>query len=127
MLCSPFQAITGAAIAGGYIRYTRRMLVCPVRECHLALAHEQPRLGCARQGGFDAHGGDVGMHAVDAAARRYPECEWIVANVDRSVPDAIGSCATGVSVTAPTNEDGLPRVLRGNGDVRAAMPGQEGL
>ncbi len=40
----------------------------------------------ARQIGFEAHGLDISIPAVDAAARRYPECEWIVANADRFVP-----------------------------------------
>src|SRR3954449_2520287 len=40
----------------------------------------------ARQTGFDAHGVDISIPAIDAAARRYPECEWIVANADRIVP-----------------------------------------
>src|SRR5580698_7818261 len=31
----------------------------------------------ARQIGCDAHGIDISIPAVDAAARRYPECEWI--------------------------------------------------
>ena len=33
-----------------------------------------------RKTGFDAHGLDISIPAVDAAARRYPECQWIVAN-----------------------------------------------
>src|SRR5580658_3583147 len=36
----------------------------------------------ARQTGFDAHGVDLSTKAVDAAVRRYPGCEWIVANAD---------------------------------------------
>jgi 23S rRNA (guanine745-N1)-methyltransferase len=31
----------------------------------------------ARQIGFDAHGVDISIPAIDAAARRYPGCEWI--------------------------------------------------
>jgi SAM-dependent methyltransferase len=42
----------------------------------------------ARQSGIDAHGVDISVPAVDAAARRYPGCEWIVANADRFVPYA---------------------------------------
>src|SRR6266436_5841716 len=36
----------------------------------------------ARQTGFSAHGIDISVPAIEAAARRYPECEWIVANAD---------------------------------------------
>ena len=42
----------------------------------------------ARQTGFDAHGIDISIPAIDAAARRYPGCEWIVGNADRFVPYA---------------------------------------
>src|SRR2546421_11613375 len=34
----------------------------------------------ARETGFEAHGVDISVRAVDAAARRYPGCEWDVAN-----------------------------------------------
>src|SRR5262245_39977021 len=34
----------------------------------------------ARKTGFDACGVDISFRAVDAAARRYPGCQWIVAN-----------------------------------------------
>src|SRR3977135_1024375 len=37
----------------------------------------------ARQTGFDAHGVDISIPAVDAAARRYPQCEWTHANAAR--------------------------------------------
>src|SRR5690242_3746754 len=57
----------------------------------------------ARQAGFDAHGVDVSMQAIDAAARRYPECEWIVANADRSLPYASGSFSMVLSITARMN------------------------
>ena len=206
MPCSPFQAITGAAIAGGYIRYTRRMLVCPVRDCHLALAHEERRLVCprghsfdiarsgyinllqpqerrsrrpgdtadaiaarrrlhdrgvtepllqgiagmvaasprdivldagcgdgfylgnlARQTGFDAHGVDVSIQAIDAAARRYPECEWIVANADRSLPYASRSFSAVLSITARMNAGEFRRVLRDDGRLLVAIPGPEDL
>src|SRR6202795_3363156 len=36
----------------------------------------------ASQTGCDAHGVDISIPAVDAAARRYPECEWIVGKAD---------------------------------------------
>src|SRR3982750_4806984 len=35
------------------IRYTRRMLLCPVRDCHLALAREERRVVCAKGHSFD--------------------------------------------------------------------------
>src|SRR5690348_10117740 len=40
----------------------------------------------AAHAGFAGHGVDISVTAVDAAARRYPAAEWIVANADRFVP-----------------------------------------
>src|SRR5437763_3589235 len=57
----------------------------------------------ARQTGFSAHGIDISVRAVDAAARRYSECEWIVANADRFVPYADRSFSILMSITARTN------------------------
>src|SRR5580658_1695487 len=37
----------------------------------------------ARQAGFSGHGVDISVAAIEAAARRYPECQWVVANADR--------------------------------------------
>jgi SAM-dependent methyltransferase len=48
----------------------------------------------AGQTGFDAHGVDISTAAVDAAARRYRGCEWIVANADRFLPYADRSFST---------------------------------
>src|SRR6202051_3168018 len=175
-------------------RYTRRMLLCPVRRCHLALAREERRLVCPRghsfdiarsgyinllqpqerrsrhpgdtvaavagrrrlhdrgvtapllhaiaetiaaspgdvvldagcgdgfylgslaaQTGFDAHGVDISIPAVDAAARRYPNCEWIVANADRFLPYADRSFSRLLSITARMNTAEFRRVLRDDG------------
>ena len=35
------------------IRYTRRMLLCPVRKCRMALMREERRLRCERGHSFD--------------------------------------------------------------------------
>src|ERR1039457_7241660 len=188
------------------IRYTRRMLLCPVRGCHLALGREERRLLCprghsfdiarrgyvnlphpqerrskqpadraaavagrrrlhdrgvtepllraiaeivaaspadivldagcgdgfylgalARQTGFDAHGVDISIPAVDAAARRYPGCEWIVANADRFVPYADSSFSIVLSITARMNVAEFRRVLRDGGRLLVALPAPEDL
>ena len=189
-----------------HIRYTRRMLLCPVRDCHMPLAREQRRLLCprghsfdvarsgyinllqpqerrsknsgrhcrsrrgaaaiarsrrnrapaplhrrtsgpspqdivldagcgdgfylgslARQTGFDAHGVDISIPAVDAAARRYPECEWIVANADRFVPYADRSFSIVLSITARMNAGEFRRVLRDDGRLLVALPAPDDL
>jgi 23S rRNA (guanine745-N1)-methyltransferase len=182
-------------------RYTRRVLVCPVRDCHLRLVRYDQRMLCprghcfdiARSGyinllqpqerrarypgdtadavaarrrlydrgvmeairrsiaeamaaasndivldagcgdgfylgtlhrdiGFDAHGLDISIPAVDAAARRYPQCEWVVANADRAVPYADRSFTILLSITARMNPAEFRRVLRKSGRLLIAIP-----
>ncbi len=67
----------------------------------------------ARESGFDAHGIDISTPAVDAAARRYPECEWIAANADRFVPYADVSFSVILSITARMNAVEFRRVFAG--------------
>jgi 23S rRNA (guanine745-N1)-methyltransferase len=188
------------------ISYTRRMLLCPVRCCHMALVRQERRLACrrghsfdiarsgyinllqpqdrrskqpgdtpaavagrrrlhdrgvtrpllqaiaetipagpsevvldagcgdgfylgdlARQTGLDAHGVDISIPAVDAAARRYPGCEWIVANADRFVPYADRSFSIVLSITARMNAAEFRRVLRDDGHLLVAVPAPEDL
>jgi 23S rRNA (guanine745-N1)-methyltransferase len=188
------------------IGYTRRMLLCPVRGCHMALMREKRRLFCERghsfdvarsgyinllqpqdrrskqpgdtpaavagrrrlhdrgvtgpllqaiaetisagpsdvvldagcgdgfylgelagQTGLDGHGVDISIPAVDAAARRYPGCEWIVANADRFVPYADSSFTIVLSITARMNAAEFRRVLRDNGRLLVALPAPEDL
>lgn len=81
----------------------------------------------ARQAGIEAHGVDISIPAVEAAARRYPECEWIVANADRFVPYADGSFAVVLSITARMNAGEFRRVLRDDGRLLVAVPSPEDL
>jgi 23S rRNA (guanine745-N1)-methyltransferase len=81
----------------------------------------------ARLIGFSAHGLDISVPAVDAAARRYPDCEWIVANADRFVPCADRSFSIVLSITARMNADEFRRVLRDDGRLLVALPAPEDL
>jgi 23S rRNA (guanine745-N1)-methyltransferase len=81
----------------------------------------------AREFGFDAHGIDISIPAVDAAARSYPECEWIVANADRFVPYADQSFSLVLSITARMNADEFRRVLRPHGRLLVAVPSPDDL
>ena len=85
----------------------------------------------ARQIGFDAHGVDISIPAVDAAARRYPpgecRCEWIVANADRFLPYASGSFSIVLSITARMNTAEFRRVLRNDGRLLVALPAPDDL
>jgi 23S rRNA (guanine745-N1)-methyltransferase len=81
----------------------------------------------AQQFGFDAHGIDISIPAVDAAARRYPECEWIVANADRFLPYADASFSVVLSITARMNAAEFRRVLRESGKLLVALPAPDDL
>ena len=81
----------------------------------------------ARQTGFDAHGVDISTPAIDAAARRYPGCEWIVANADRFLPYTERSFSIVLSITARMNAGEFRRVLRDGGSLLLALPAPEDL
>src|SRR5205814_8207542 len=81
----------------------------------------------ARQTGFDAHGVDISISAINSAARRYPECEWIVANADRFVPYADRSFSIVLSITARMNTGEFRRILRDDGRLLIAIPAPEDL
>jgi 23S rRNA (guanine745-N1)-methyltransferase len=81
----------------------------------------------ALQAGFSGHGVDISVPAIDAAARRYPGCEWIVANADRFVPYADRSFSIVQSITARMNASEFRRVLREGGRLLVAIPAPEDL
>ncbi len=85
----------------------------------------------ARESGFSAHGVDISIPAVNAAARKYPPAngrfEWIVANADRFVPYAGRSFSMVMSITARMNAPEFRRVLRDDGRLLVAIPSPEDL
>jgi 23S rRNA (guanine745-N1)-methyltransferase len=76
---------------------------------------------------FDAHGVDISIPAIDAAARRYPQCEWVVANADRAIPYADQSFTVVMSITARMNAPEFRRILRPDGRLLVAIPAPEDL
>jgi 23S rRNA (guanine745-N1)-methyltransferase len=80
-----------------------------------------------RETHFDAHGIDISVPAVDAAARRYSECQWVVANADRIVPFADRSFSILLSITARMNAGEFRRVLRDGGRMVIALPAADDL
>jgi 23S rRNA (guanine745-N1)-methyltransferase len=81
----------------------------------------------ALQSGFDAHGIDISIPAIDAAARRYPQCQWVVANADRALPFADRSFNLGLSINGRMNAGEFRRVLRDNGRLLVAIPAPDDL
>lgn len=81
----------------------------------------------ASQTGADAHGVDISIPAVNAAARRFPECEWVVANADRFLPYADRSFSIVLSITGRMNAAEFRRVLRQDGRLLVAIPAPDDL
>src|SRR6185295_2388267 len=81
----------------------------------------------ARRIGFEAYGVDISIPAVKAAAKRYPEYQWIVANADRFIPYADRSFSIVWSITARMNAGEFRRVLRDDGRLLVAIPAAEDL
>lgn len=77
--------------------------------------------------GFAAHGVDISVAAIDAAARRYPGHQWIVANADRFIPYENGSFSIVLSITARMNPVEFRRVLRDDGQLLVAIPAPDDL
>ncbi len=77
--------------------------------------------------GFEAHGVDISVPAVDLAARRYPACEWVVANADRVLPYSDESFSKALSITGRMNAAELRRVLRDSGTLLVAVPAVDDL
>ena len=81
----------------------------------------------ANQVGFRGHGVDISIPSIDAAARRHPACEWIVANADRFIPYSDASFSIVMSITARMNTGEFRRVLRNDGRLLVAIPSPDDL
>jgi len=81
----------------------------------------------AKAVGFAGSGVDISVPAIEAAAKRYPECEWIVANADRFIPYADSSFSAVFSITARMNASEFRRILRSDGRLLVAIPAPDDL
>ena len=72
-------------------------------------------------------GVDISAGAVDLAARRYPQCEWIVANADRFLPYSDASFSVVLSITGRMNGAEFRRVLRPKGKLLVAVAAPDDL
>ncbi len=81
----------------------------------------------ATETGCAGHGVDISIPAIDAAARRYPECEWIVANADRFIPYADASFSLVLSITGRMNAGEFRRVLTDGGRLLVAVSAPDDL
>ena len=76
-------------------------------------------LGSLARGGS---GIDISTEAIDLAAKRYPDHEWIVANADRFIPYEDASFDLILSITGRMNAPEFRRVGRGLLLVAVAAP-----
>lgn len=75
----------------------------------------------------DGHGIDISVPAIDAAARRYPDCQWIVGNADRYLPYPDKTFSRLLSITARMNADEFRRVIHDDGKLLVAVPATDDL
>lgn len=78
-----------------------------------------------REGVF--YGLDVSKAAVRTAAKRYKNCQWLVANVMRDIPLADQSMDAVLSVLAPRNPREFARILKPEGCLILGVPGTRHL
>jgi 23S rRNA (guanine745-N1)-methyltransferase len=83
--------------------------------------------GIAHASGAACSGVDISVPAIEAAARRYPGCRWVVANADRFVPWSDESFSAVVSITGRMNPCEFGRVLHPGGRLLVAIPSPEDL
>ena len=76
---------------------------------------------------LEGYGIDISVPAINAAAKRYPDRHWVVANADRFLPYAGSSFATITSITARINPSEFRRVIRDDGKLLIAVAGADDL
>jgi 23S rRNA (guanine745-N1)-methyltransferase len=75
----------------------------------------------------EAHGIDISVPAIDAAARAYRDCTFVVANADRFLPYADASFDLVMSINARLNPSEFRRVLREDGTLLVSILGADDL
>lgn len=75
----------------------------------------------AEKTGCDGWGLDLSTAAIDAAARRYTNCHWIVGNGDRTLPFRDGSASLILSITGRINPIETRRILAPGGRLLVAV------
>jgi 23S rRNA (guanine745-N1)-methyltransferase len=121
-----------AALVAARRRIFERGITKSIDDAIVKLVHGETILdaGCGEGHYLDMFGGsgiDISVPAIEAAARRYPENEWIVANADRFIPYDDASFGTVLSITARLNPSEFRRVVRTDGMLLVAIAGPDDL
>lgn len=78
-------------------------------------------------GPVTAIGIDLSQPAITAAAKRFPNCHWVIANADRQIPLLPATCSLILSITARRNPAEFLRILRPGGRLLVAIPAPDDL
>ncbi|HMC23239.1 MAG TPA: methyltransferase domain-containing protein [Thermoanaerobaculia bacterium] len=124
------QEILDAGCGEGYYLFGVRRLAAALKAGSLLPAAATSR---GKESGAKAPhskgycGIDISTAAIDLAARRYPQCEWVVANADRFIPYASDSFDLVLSITGRMNSSEFRRVLRDGGALLVAVAAPDDL
>ena len=75
----------------------------------------------------EKHGLDISTPAIEAAAKKYKDALFVIANADRFLPYADGSFDVVTSITARMNPGEFHRVLKEDGKALIALPAEDDL
>jgi 23S rRNA (guanine745-N1)-methyltransferase len=124
-----------AEVVAARKRFLKRHAV-PLDLSRLPTPHSLLDTGCgeghylgATKSQFDceAHGVDISVPAIDAAARKHRDCTFVVANADRFLPYADASFDLVMSINARLNPPEFRRVLRDGGTLLVSILGADDL
>lgn len=116
-------------------RFLDRGFAAPILAAISDLVKEGPALDAGCGDGYylgalsidERCGVDISAGAIELAARRYPDCQWVVANADRFIPYADRSFATVMSITGRMNSAEFRRVLADDGRLLVAVSAPDDL
>jgi 23S rRNA (guanine745-N1)-methyltransferase len=122
-----FDAGVGRSLLSTCVSLASRFPGSPKAVVDLGCGSGEQLAGLCQQAGAYGAGVDLSVHAIDRAARRFPSLQWLVANVDRSVPIASHHVDLAISLHARRNPLECARVLKAAGHLIVAIPAPDDL
>lgn len=116
----------GASITAAIVRIATQHSPATALDAGCGDGHH---LGAIRAAATDceAIGVDISVPAIDTAARRHPDCFFVVANADRFLPFADASFDLVLSITARLNPSEFRRVVDPRGHLLVFVPAADDL